>query len=310
MGIPGLTAALVGAGADLLGGLMGNAFSSAAEGDAFSDNVALMRFQNELNQENYKHRHQWEVEDLRAAGLNPILSANSGATVAGAGLPTMAQRKTPDFDVSKAANAITQSALAKKQIEIADKNAESERIKADADMLRARQDEARTPSAIALTTAQEKEALKKVEMADKYYDMDKLYKEAQVSELQARIINATMQAKAYVEYMAIKGQADLISANAHSASAAAANRQAAASERMAEIADANGISERELKKVLAGKADAETQEAMERVAKIAQERGIQAAHNPMATNDDDAGFARDFLMGLGETVRNGIGGIF
>lgn len=310
MGIPGLTAALVGAGADLLGGLMGNAFSSAAEGDAFADNVALMRFQNDLNVKNYKHRHQWEVEDLRAAGLNPILSANSGATVAGTGLPTMAQRKTPDFDVSKAANAITQSALAKKQIEIADKNAESERIKADADMLRARQDEARTPSAISLNTAQEKEALKKVEMADKYYDMDKLYKEAQVSELQARIINATMQAKAYVEYMAIKGQADLISANAHSASAAAANRQAAASERMAEIADANGISERELKKVLSGKADAETQEAMERVAKIAQERGIQSAHNPMATNDDDAGFARDFLMGLGETVRNGIGGIF
>lgn len=308
--IPEITGALIGAGTDLLGGLMSNMFSSAAEGDAFADNVSLMRFQDSLQQNNYRHRHQWEVEDLRKAGLNPILSANSAASVPSVGLPTMQQRKTPDFDIGKAALSITQSALAKKQIEIADKNAESERIKADADMLRARQDEARTPSAISLNTAQEKEALKKVEMADKYYDMDKIYKEAQISELQARIINATMQAKAYVEYMSIKGQADLITANAHSASAAAANRQAAASERMAEIADQNGISERALKEVLAGKADAETKEAMERVEKIAQERGIQAAHNPMATNPDDAGFARDFLMGLGETVRNGIGGIF
>ena len=124
-----ITSALIGAGADLLGGLMGNAFSSAAEGDAFADNVALMRFQNELQKENYMHRHQWEVRDLKAAGLNPILSANSAVAAPSVGLPTMQQRKTPDFDISKAALAVTQSALAKKQIEIADKNAESERIK-------------------------------------------------------------------------------------------------------------------------------------------------------------------------------------
>ena len=35
--IPAVTGALIGAGADLLGGLMSNMFSSAAEGDAFAD---------------------------------------------------------------------------------------------------------------------------------------------------------------------------------------------------------------------------------------------------------------------------------
>ena len=42
--------AVIGAVGDIAGGFLGNMFSSAAEGDAFSDNVALMRFQNELNQ--------------------------------------------------------------------------------------------------------------------------------------------------------------------------------------------------------------------------------------------------------------------
>lgn len=44
----------------------------------------LYAFQNALNVNNYQHRHQWEVDDLKAAGLNPILSANSGASVGSA----------------------------------------------------------------------------------------------------------------------------------------------------------------------------------------------------------------------------------
>lgn len=39
---------------------------------------------NAQNVENYKNRHQWEVEDLKRAGLNPVLSANSAGSVASA----------------------------------------------------------------------------------------------------------------------------------------------------------------------------------------------------------------------------------
>lgn len=45
-----------------------------------------IRLQNELNVENYKHRYQWAVDDMRSAGLNPILAATNGigGSIAGA----------------------------------------------------------------------------------------------------------------------------------------------------------------------------------------------------------------------------------
>lgn len=52
----------------------------------------LLHLQNELNQYNAQHSHQWEVEDLRAAGLNPILSATGGdgATASASAAPQTA----------------------------------------------------------------------------------------------------------------------------------------------------------------------------------------------------------------------------
>lgn len=48
-----------------------------------SANQANFQFQRESwenDRYNYKHRHQWEVDDLRSAGLNPILSAKFGGS--------------------------------------------------------------------------------------------------------------------------------------------------------------------------------------------------------------------------------------
>lgn len=60
-------AALIGAGANLIGGMMAN----RQQKKQFDANYELARDQL------YK-QHQIEVADLKAAGLNPILSANSG----------------------------------------------------------------------------------------------------------------------------------------------------------------------------------------------------------------------------------------
>lgn len=60
--------AVIAAGASLLGGAMANK-SNAKQADT----------DREWQRENAQNAHQWQTEDMRAAGLNPILSATGGA---------------------------------------------------------------------------------------------------------------------------------------------------------------------------------------------------------------------------------------
>ena len=58
-----------------LGSVAGSIFGSAVQNHYNSANAAQA---NAWNVENYKHRYQWAVEDMRNAGLNPILAATNG----------------------------------------------------------------------------------------------------------------------------------------------------------------------------------------------------------------------------------------
>ena len=53
----------------------GSVLGSAVQNHYNSANAAQA---NAWNVENYKHRYQWAVDDMRAAGLNPILAATNG----------------------------------------------------------------------------------------------------------------------------------------------------------------------------------------------------------------------------------------
>jgi len=61
---PSTTAALIAGGAELLGGAMG-----------ISGSKDMAKNQRRFITKQMQNAHQWEVQDLRAAGLNPILSA-------------------------------------------------------------------------------------------------------------------------------------------------------------------------------------------------------------------------------------------
>lgn len=79
---------------DVAGSIAGSLFGSSVQ-DHY--NSAAAEQQNEWNVENYKHRYQWAMEDMRNAGLNPILAATngiggsiSGASAASIGMPDIA----------------------------------------------------------------------------------------------------------------------------------------------------------------------------------------------------------------------------
>lgn len=60
---------------DTLGSVAGSVLGSAVQNHYNSANAAQA---NAWNVENYKHRYQWAVDDMRQAGLNPILAATNG----------------------------------------------------------------------------------------------------------------------------------------------------------------------------------------------------------------------------------------
>lgn len=92
-----------------------NNYNVSASKDSYNYSKALQQFQNDYTTKMASSAHQIEVADLRAAGLNPILSATggSGAVVPGAGNASVTQSgvsgaAAPDIDYLNSALAYRQ----------------------------------------------------------------------------------------------------------------------------------------------------------------------------------------------------------
>ena len=98
-----------------LGSVAGSVLGSAVQNHYNSANAAQA---NAWNVENYKHRYQWAVEDMRKAGLNPILAATNGVggSIAGASAASVGMS-----DIGSTMNSAKAASAAERQA----KNAEN-----------------------------------------------------------------------------------------------------------------------------------------------------------------------------------------
>lgn len=132
-----LSAIITGAGSVASGGLGVFASRNSAYKN-FKYSLKLQNAQNKYNTQMFNRQvelantaHQREIADLRAAGLNPILSATGGA---GASSPTAAASGSATFDGFddlSAINSAIQNSQAWKNLKIQDKNADTEAKNAD-----------------------------------------------------------------------------------------------------------------------------------------------------------------------------------
>lgn len=133
-------AAVIGGVSSILGGLFG---SSSAKSQA----EIAWEHQKELAQ----NKHQWEVEDLKAAGLNPVLSATGGSGASTSSVP-VADTASP---ISKAAQGVA-NAL---QLGILD--SQVQKNKADAELAQASAESAKA-DANAKNTYQREESYARI----------------------------------------------------------------------------------------------------------------------------------------------------
>lgn len=102
------------AGAAAAGGLVQGLFATGLASQANKNAKKAARRAYERNVRAYRHRYQWTMDDMRKAGLNPILAYSSGAGSA----PTAQQAQTFMADASsfgKGAEAAVKAALADSQ---------------------------------------------------------------------------------------------------------------------------------------------------------------------------------------------------
>lgn len=103
------------AAAQVASALINSASSAYAANKSFDYSKELSKYVN-------THKHQWEVQDLRAAGLNPILSATNGSGISGGSVNVTPAEVNLDAAINTSIN---------------EKNANSAKTTADANKLNA-----------------------------------------------------------------------------------------------------------------------------------------------------------------------------
>lgn len=197
----------------LTGGLVSGLFGNAQADKANSAQQAMSEQQHKWNVEDYQHRYQWAAQDMRAAGLNPILAATNGigGSINGTSVPSAHMASTPDFvSAFTSANQISsnkeiakmQNEIAKQELELKDRDVTSaiKKRQQDMDISRARYEldkmvqEAAVKRADALNSAQIQNMKDRLEAEKEHWERQDLNGAAMASAAMASANAAGLQA--------------------------------------------------------------------------------------------------------------------
>lgn len=120
---PFTSAALLGGGASLLGGFLTNSSNAKTAAKQMQFEAGQAQMNRDFQERMSGSAHQREVTDLRAAGLNPILSATGGP---GASTPTGAKGAGAGFPAVNAVENSVHSALAVRRAKSENRNIEED----------------------------------------------------------------------------------------------------------------------------------------------------------------------------------------
>lgn len=106
--------AVIGAVGSIAGGLLGR----AGQQDANRTNLQIWREQRQWSENLANTEVQRRVEDLKKAGINPMLAAMNGASTPSTGMPHMENEET---EIARGAASAAQAAIVAKQLNMAEK---------------------------------------------------------------------------------------------------------------------------------------------------------------------------------------------